>query len=244
MENKENINKEPSTKALLIEEELSALTDAKPREGGGAQSRERQHRITTYDFRRPDRVSKEQVRSLYFNSLDRKIGTDKSVRVLKYHGNVDKVLAGCNAGIGNVERYGSVPPFRETRNFVTSVKKNYRHLVASNHTSAPSMLATSDATPKSKHSGMKVKGTEGGNEALEAFLSQRSQPTKQPVSLSPQVTNQTSADSNDMQLPVQGRISPAFGAHRHNRHHQGVDIAAARGTPIETSAGGEVVFAG
>ena len=49
---------------LLTEEELSVLTDKGSREVG-AQNRERPHRITTYDFRRPDRVSKEQVRSLY-----------------------------------------------------------------------------------------------------------------------------------------------------------------------------------
>src|SRR5262245_57124708 len=64
MDSKEKPTRESSVKALLTDEELSALTDRGSREGG-AQNRERQHRVTTYDFRRPDRVSKEQVRSLY-----------------------------------------------------------------------------------------------------------------------------------------------------------------------------------
>jgi murein DD-endopeptidase MepM/ murein hydrolase activator NlpD len=52
-----------------------------------------------------------------------------------------------------------------------------------------------------------------------------------------------------MQMPVAGRISSGFGARRdpisgHHRHHQGVDIAVPRGTPIEAAASGVVVFAG
>jgi len=49
------------------------------------------------------------------------------VRYLKHlldnhDGDLDLTLASYNAGPGNVARYGGVPPFRETRNYVRTIK--------------------------------------------------------------------------------------------------------------------------
>ena len=47
-----------------------------------------------------------------------------------FDGNLTKVVAGYNAGPGNVQKYGGVPPFEETQNYVEKVLNNYSEFKA------------------------------------------------------------------------------------------------------------------
>ncbi len=44
----------------------------------------------------------------------------------KFNGDLIKALAAYNAGPGAVEKYGGVPPYRETRNYIKRVLRYYR----------------------------------------------------------------------------------------------------------------------
>ena len=46
-----------------------------------------------------------------------------SQKLQQYNGDIDLTLAAYNAGSGNVEKYGGVPPFDETINYIRRIRE-------------------------------------------------------------------------------------------------------------------------
>lgn len=67
-------------------------------------------------------------------------GSAKYLRWLlnRFNGRVEHVLAGYNAGEGNVDKYGGIPPFRETQDYVKRVLSRYNNLYANQSFQPPS----------------------------------------------------------------------------------------------------------
>ncbi len=73
--------------------------------------------------------------SLSANPYDPEQNIDAGARhlrdlLLQYEGSTHKALAAYNAGQGAVQRYGGVPPYSETRNYVEKVLENYQKLTS------------------------------------------------------------------------------------------------------------------
>ena len=71
--------------------------------------------------------------SLGVDPLDPAQAVDGSARLLgqllgRFGGRVDLALAGYNAGAGAVQRYGGVPPYPETRDYVARVTDYWKAL--------------------------------------------------------------------------------------------------------------------
>ncbi|MCA9792532.1 MAG: lytic transglycosylase domain-containing protein, partial [Candidatus Eremiobacteraeota bacterium] len=82
-----------------------------------------------------------------------------SQQLKTFNGDVKKALAAYNAGAGNVKKYGGVPPFKETQNYVSNITKDY----ASRTASVRSNTQVASNTHTSSGSGSKSGSGSGGS---------------------------------------------------------------------------------
>lgn len=73
-------------------------------------------------------------------------GAAKYIAWLKrrFNNNLEYVVAGYNAGEGNVDKYGGIPPFRETQNYVKKVLGRYHNLYKFDSSLMNTAVATSN----------------------------------------------------------------------------------------------------
>ncbi|MFZ5560431.1 MAG: transglycosylase SLT domain-containing protein [Pseudomonadota bacterium] len=87
----------------------------------------------------PATASMYSVMDAYDPSQNISAGTRHIKYLINRYKNLELALAAYNAGEGNVKKYGGVPPFAETRDYVKRVMSRYRNLYGGSSTGLASL---------------------------------------------------------------------------------------------------------
>ncbi len=87
-------------------------------------------------------------------------------KLQQYNGDIDLTLAAYNAGSGNVERYGGVPPFDETINYIRRIKEYMGEELTTGKTVA---VGTSDISASQSRKASGTSGTTSGMDLTQQF---------------------------------------------------------------------------
>ncbi|MCY7500081.1 phage tail tape measure protein [Bacillus pumilus] len=85
-------------------------------------------------------------------------GTKYLKQMLDKFGSIEKALAAYNAGPGNVTKYGGIPPFSETKNYVKKVNSYFKQMGGSLSSSGGSAAGYYDSMRRTSHFGQQEKG--------------------------------------------------------------------------------------
>ncbi|OGS22659.1 MAG: hypothetical protein A2252_03515 [Elusimicrobia bacterium RIFOXYA2_FULL_39_19] len=69
-----------------------------------------------------------------------------SILIAVYNGDLDYAIAAYNAGLGAVNRYDGIPPYKETANYVKLVKKYYKQYKRNNFIQRKKIYSFEDST--------------------------------------------------------------------------------------------------
>ncbi|MDN3452286.1 MULTISPECIES: lytic transglycosylase domain-containing protein [unclassified Psychrobacter] len=92
-----------------------------------------------------------------WNPADNIEGSAKYIAWLmrRFDNNIEHAVAGYNAGEGNVDKYGGIPPFKETRNYVKRVMSRYHSLYKNDAgLSGASMSANNQTSSANTNNGL------------------------------------------------------------------------------------------